>query len=153
MRIWIVISALVVASVVGAYVCLNNRSVRVIAVHHNPYTVEILVDNLPLSAMSRITWWKNNRSDILSKSNIIASERGGPDYITVFAFGDGYQEEGKEDRLCFDDVKPQKNCIDKNILMTISRTRQGETRFSFKHAIYIETRQGKIIPADSQTGK
>ncbi len=35
-------------------------------------------------------------------------------YTVIFwDFGDGYKEEGKYDRRCFDDMKTSKNCIDK----------------------------------------
>ncbi|AML59334.1 putative membrane protein [Serratia rubidaea] len=39
--------------------------------------------------------------------------------MTFWLFGDGYQEEGKYDRLCFDDMPTKKNCIDKNLLMMV----------------------------------
>ncbi|MFZ4832184.1 DUF943 family protein [Rouxiella sp. Mn2063] len=148
MRKWLFILAVVGIFAAGTYSYLNNREVRVIAVHHDNYTVEVLVDHLPISASASIKWWVENQNSIFSKSNIISKNNGGPDYITIFAFGDGYKKEGKEDRLCFDDIKAPVNCIDKDILMTISSNRNGESRFSFERSTYIITNDGKLIETD-----
>ncbi len=51
--------------------------------------------------------------------------------IVIYAFGEGYQEEGKKDRRCFEDMAPPRNCIDKNILMMIWRTRDGGVEYDF----------------------
>lgn len=129
---------------IGIYQWFNQRNVHIIDIHRNAYTAEILVDHLPLTEADSIEWWIKNKRDILTKYNIPEREAGGPDYITFYAYGEGYQEEGTADRLCFDDIKPPKNCIDKDILMTISHNRNGEVRFSFSESIYIETKNGEI---------
>ncbi|WP_341844372.1 DUF943 family protein [Kosakonia oryziphila] len=73
---------------------------------------------------------KKNQNKILKKYNIPTGDKT-PVLIVIYAFGDGYQEEGKEDRPCFSDIKPPKNCIDKNILMMIWRTRDGGVKYQF----------------------
>lgn len=92
----------------------------------------LATDRLPLSDSAIINWWQKNQSSIREKYHISAAEAG-PLFMTIYAFGDGYKEEGQEDRLYFDGVKPPRNCIDKNIFMSVNRTRDGDTTFSFEH--------------------
>ncbi|WP_313128220.1 DUF943 family protein [Pseudescherichia vulneris] len=128
------------------YLWRDNVSVNIIAIHQNKYTAEVLVDRLPLTEKSRIKWWVDNRKEIEGKHHITSYENGGPDYITIFKFGDGYKKEGKKDRLCFDDMDTETNCIDKDILMTISRTREGLERFTFSDSSYVISSDGVIKP-------
>ncbi|WP_312453549.1 DUF943 family protein [Pseudescherichia sp.] len=128
------------------YLWRDNINVNIKGIHQNKYTAEILVDRLPLTQKSRIKWWLDNRKELEDKHHITSYEHGGPDYITILKFGDGYKKEGKEDRLCFDDMDTETNCIDKDILMTISRTREGLERFSFSDASYVISGDGVIKP-------
>jgi len=137
---------LIIIAFTAFYLWRDNASVNIIAIHQNKYTAEILVDRLPLTEMSRIEWWVGNRKEIEGKYRIVSFENGGPDYITIYKFGDGYKKEGKEDRLCFDDMDTETNCIDKDILMTISRTREGLERFTFSDSSYVISGDGVIKP-------
>ncbi len=137
---------LIIIAFTAFYLWRDNASVNVIAIHQNKYTAEILVDRLPLTERSRIKWWVGNRKEIEGKYRIVSFENGGPDYITIYKFGDGYKKEGKEDRLCFDDMDTETNCIDKDILMTISRTREGLERFTFSDSSYVISGDGVIKP-------
>lgn len=136
---------LLVLIATGVYIYLNVRTVKVNDAHQNTTHAQILVDRLPLSTSASIDWWLKNKSAIYSKYRILPSDAGGPRYITIFAFGEGYQELGREDRLCFADMKPPKNCIDKDILMLINRTRYGDTEFRRHGNAYLMTQDGKII--------
>ncbi|MFE8103909.1 DUF943 family protein [Brenneria goodwinii] len=120
----------VALSGVACYLFLNNRAVNVIAVHYDGNTAQVLVDRLPFTDSARINWWQHSQGQIRKKYNIPNGEEG-PFFITIYDFGDGYKEEGKEDRRCFSDVKPPRNCIDKNILMMIRRTRDGNIQYDF----------------------
>lgn len=135
---------LLVLTATGVYIYLNFRSIKVIDAHQNTTHAEILVDRLPISTSASIDWWIKNKSAIYSKYKILPSDAGGPRYITIFGFGEGYQELGREDRLCFADMAPPKNCIDKDILMLINRTRNGDTQFRRHENTYLMTQDGKI---------
>ncbi|WP_312175962.1 DUF943 family protein [Pseudescherichia sp.] len=135
---------LIIIAFTAFYLWRDNASVNIIAIHQNKYTAEILVDRLPLTEMSRIDWWVGNRKAIEGKYRIASFKNGGPDYITIYKFGDGYKKEGKKDRLCFDDMDTETNCIDKDILMTISRTREGLERFTFSDSSYVISGDGVI---------
>lgn len=147
MRKIIVVLAIIVIAVVSYRTYQNHRPVNVVGAHHNKYTAEILVDNLPGSESSSIQWWLDNQSAIRARYGIPPAAEG-PLFITIYAFGDGYKEEGKKDRLCFDDVAAPKNCIDKNILMSVNRTRDGDTTFNFEHSSWLMTKGGKLSETD-----
>lgn len=143
----LIISFLVFFIAGGSYLYLNFRDVKVIDAHHDQYTAQILVDHLPLSTSASIDWWVKNQAEILSRYKILPKESGGPAFLSVFSFGKGYQDDGykdREDRLCFADMKPPKNCIDKDIIMLIYRTRNGDTQFRRHENTYLMTQDGKI---------
>ncbi|MBH1932521.1 DUF943 family protein [Serratia rubidaea] len=129
---------------VGSYAYLNSRTVKIMDAHHGQYTAQILVDHLPWSHSASINWWLKNQSSILKQYNIPSADADGPIFITIYAFGDGYKEAGKKDRRCFDEMQATKNCIDKNILMSVRRTRDGDTEFSFDDVAYLRNQDGKI---------
>ena len=126
----LVIPALVIALCSLIYLFIGNDKVSVIDAHYDGNTAKIIVDNLPFAESRKIDWWKNNREKILDKYNI-PSGNNTPFLIAIYALGKGYQAQGNEDRLCFSDMKPPKNCIDKNILMMIWRTREGGVKYQF----------------------
>lgn len=108
----------------------GNDKVSVIDAHYDGNTAQIIVNNLPSAESRKIEWWTNNREKILDKYNI-PSGNNTPFLIAIYALGKGYQAQGSEDRLCFSDMKPPKNCIDKNILMMIWQTREGGVKYQF----------------------
>lgn len=129
----------------GIYLYLDNRRVNIIDAHHGIYSAAILVDHLPVTASSAINWWLENQNAIREKYHIPSEEAGGPTNFTIFAFGDGYQKEDENDMLCFDDVPPPENCIVKEILLTVGRNREGNTRFAFGNSAYLRYADGRII--------
>ena len=112
------------------YTFVGGKDVAVIDAHYDGSTAQVIVDGLPSTESEKIVWWQNNQDQIRGKYHI-PSGNTGPFLIIVYAFGEGYKEAGEEDRLCFRSVKPPQNCIDKNILMMIWRTREGSVRYEF----------------------
>ncbi len=108
----------------------KDQKVTVVNSYYDGSTARIIVDSLPFTDAKKIDWWQHNQDEIRRKYHIPTGAQG-PFLITIYAFGDGYQEEGKEDRLCFPNVEPPRNCIDKNILMMIWRTREGSIKYNF----------------------
>ncbi|WP_034949379.1 DUF943 family protein [Erwinia oleae] len=124
---------------------LDHRKVKVVAAFHGDYTAQILVDNFPFSEKEKINWWIKNGAEIRKKYRFPANKVKGVEYITIFDFDEGYKELGKKDRLCFDEILPPKNCIDKNILMMIGPNLEGETVFKFDHSAWVVDKNGKLI--------
>ncbi|HDJ2770845.1 TPA: DUF943 family protein, partial [Serratia rubidaea] len=64
--------------------------------------------------------------------------------ITFWLFGDGYKEEGKYDRRCFNDMKTNINCIEKDIVFSVSKSKNLGVVFIVDHGIYRIDKNGKI---------
>ncbi|WP_016671583.1 DUF943 family protein, partial [Yersinia pestis] len=65
--------------------------------------------------------------------------------VIFWDFGDGYKEEGKYDRRCFDDMKTSKNCIDKNKVFSVENDRDKDILFSVYDGMYRLEKNGKIV--------
>ncbi|WP_250318469.1 DUF943 family protein [Rosenbergiella gaditana] len=124
------ISIFLLLLIVIGYLIIRKPHVSVVDAHYDGSTAQVIVDKLPLTNAEKINWWRKNKAQILKKYNIPTGDKI-PFLIVIYVFGNGYQVEGKEDRLCFLDVKPPKNCIDKNIRMIIWRTRDGGVKYQF----------------------
>ncbi|WP_252120247.1 DUF943 family protein [Erwinia tracheiphila] len=60
-------------------------------------------------------------------------------------FGDGYQEEGKYDRLCFDDMHTKENCIEKDPVFSVSNSRNRGIIFTVYDGTWHVKESGEII--------
>ena len=102
--------------------------VKIIAVHQRDNYSDVLVDRLPLTDRGKIGWWRDNRQMLKARYGIPAPTPEGNYTVNVWRFGEGYQREGKEDRLCFKDMPAPINCIDKDRLFAVSKSPNLGTR-------------------------
>lgn len=114
----------------AGYLIIREPHISVVDAHYDGNTAQVIVDKLPSLKSYKIEWWNENKESIMKKYTIPTGDKT-PFLIVIYAFGDGYQVEGKEDRLCFSDIKTPKNCIDKKILMMSWRTRDGGVKYQF----------------------
>ncbi|NIF60166.1 DUF943 family protein [Enterobacter sp. Ap-916] len=121
------------------------RSVKIVAVHQRNNYSSILVKNFPFTDKGKIDWWLENKDALKAKYDIPKPASYGGFTITIGLFKDGYKEEGKYDRLCFDDMNTKINCIDKNSVFTIRNSKNRGITFTVDDAIYREEENGKIV--------
>ncbi|AUX73907.1 DUF943 family protein [Erwinia pyrifoliae] len=139
----IVIIALLLVS--GCVIFFNSRSVNIIDAHYDQYSASIIVDHLPLTDDNKINWWKKNQKSIRDKYHIPVKSAAGMLKVYIWAFGEGYMERAKYDRLCFDDMKEKNNCIEKNQLMNIDTDREGNLIYGFEKNSYLQKKEGELI--------
>jgi hypothetical protein len=139
--LWGCLIILLIAAAGFAY--LNLRPVKVIAVHHDKYSISVLVNRMPFSATEKIKWWIKNQPELTATYKLPGVS---DTYFNIYfwAFGDGYKELGKYDRLCFQDMPPPKNCIEKERLMYITLTRHGEVDYWLNNTRYIQKKNGEL---------
>lgn len=65
--------------------------------------------------------------------------------VIFLNFGDGYKKEGKYDRLCFEDMKLPRNCIEKDKIFTVRYGRNMGLSFTTNNKIYRMQNNGKIV--------
>lgn len=126
----------------GGY--LISQPVKIIALHKNAHSWHILVDRFPLTSKGRISWWVENKEKIF-KSYGIPEGSLVKNNIAIWQFGDGYKALEKYDRLCFDDMPPPKNCIEKDRLMYITLTRNREVSYWLNDTRYIQKANGELV--------
>ena len=84
------------------------------------------------------------------KHGIPKPDSGGYFYVTFWWFGEGYKEEGKYDRLCFNDIKTKVNCIEKDAVFSVDKSRNfGVTFTVYDGDNYRLGQNGDIIKDES----
>ncbi|MEN3753870.1 DUF943 family protein [Mangrovibacter sp. SLW1] len=102
------------------------RPVDIVAVHSESDASVILVKNFPYTDKGKINWWLENKSNIASQYHLPLASLGKFYRVSFIDFGDGYKTLGKEDRICFDDMKNDVNCVDKNVVFSVERNVSGQ---------------------------
>ncbi|AVJ19149.1 DUF943 family protein [Serratia rhizosphaerae] len=142
--------ALVIVILLGLLIWILVRPVKIIAVHKKGEFASVLVENFPLSDRGKMNWWLKNQKTFTAQYGIPAPAKDGYFFVTFWRFGDGYKEEGKYDRLCFDDMTSPKNCIEKDAVFSVSHSRNLGTVFTTYEGRYKLQENGEIV-ADQST--
>lgn len=129
------------------YYVFITLPVKIIAIHKDNYAPVVVVDQLPLSDANKIAWWRDESKNILANEDDAQIHNRALNYY-IYRFGEGYQESGKEDRLCFDDMKAPKNCLDKDILMIVRYRKNGDIQFDIDDDAYILRQSGELKKVD-----
>lgn len=99
------------------------RPVEIVAIHENRHFSSVLVNNFPFTTRGKIEWWLQNKDMLKERYGIPKPASYGNFSITFWLFGDGYKEEGKYDRRCFNDMKTKVNCIEKDIVLNVRNSK------------------------------
>ncbi|AVJ20022.1 hypothetical protein CLM71_07080 [Serratia sp. MYb239] len=143
MRVKLVL--LVMAGVVIGYASwLLLRPVKIVAVHEDRHFSSVLVNNFPFTTRGKIEWWLQNKDMLKERYGIPKPASYGNFSITFWLFGDGYKEEGKYDRRCFNDMKTKVNCIEKDIVLNVRNSKNMGVVFFANGGIYRIDKNGKI---------
>ncbi|MGV3345411.1 DUF943 family protein [Enterobacteriaceae bacterium LUAb1] len=141
---------LTVGTLLGYLLWSSLRPVEIIAVHEEDEFSDVLVKHFPFTDKGKINWWLNNKDMLKNKYHIPVPASDGLFSITFWDFGEGYKEEGKYDRRCFDDMKTTKNCIDKNAVFAVRNKRNNDIVFTVYDGTYLMKKQGEIIKIKRQ---
>jgi len=129
----------------GVVFWLSARSVEIVAVHEDGEFSSVLVRNFPFTDRGKIKWWQKNKDMLKEKYNIPKTANDGFFSMVFWDFGDGYKEEGKYDRRCFEDIKAPENCIEKNRVFSVSDSKNMGISFTTNDEIYRMVKNGKIV--------
>ncbi|ARJ43590.1 hypothetical protein B1H58_17105 [Pantoea alhagi] len=120
------------------------RPVEIVAAHHKNGFTDLLVKNFPFTDRGKINWWLENHAMLKEKYNAPYLDEDGTFWATIFLFGDGYQKDIIDERLCFDEIKSELRCIDKNAVMTVFSNRYNQVFFRVSKGKYILRKNGEI---------
>lgn len=146
------ILSFIICIILGYLFWLFLRPVKIVDVHKDGDVSHILVKSFPLTDEGKINWWLENEKTIKFHYNVPQSESHKSFTIIFWDFGNGYKEKGdesKDDRFCFSDLLPPKNCIDKAKLFYISSGKDTGISFVTDHAIYRIKKDGELVKMDS----
>ncbi|WP_246494602.1 DUF943 family protein [Brenneria izadpanahii] len=143
-----VIAVLAVLAAVYGIIWLS-RPVKIVAVHRMQHFSDVLVLNFPLTNRGKIDWWLKNREMLQEKYAIPKRSSYGSFSITFWDFGEGYKE-NEYDRLCFEDMPAEKNCIEKQLLFSINDNGAGSITLRTSNQRYRLQPDGEIVPYESR---
>ncbi|MBS0975634.1 DUF943 family protein [Serratia rubidaea] len=122
------------------------RPVEIVAVHQRNNFSAVLVKNFPLTDQGKISWWMKNKDRLKERYGVPIPVTNGSFYITFWLFGDGYKEEGKYDRLCFDDMDTKFNCIEKDAVFSVNNDSRNRIHFTtYSGDDYLLKDNGEVV--------
>ncbi|MFD3240101.1 DUF943 family protein [Rahnella perminowiae] len=118
------------------------RSPEVIFVHNEKQVSVIVVKKFPLTQRGKLSWWKDNQKFLKDKYGIPARDKNGVYYIAILDVNDGFKKFSeadytswhsfsRDDLICFDEIKSESRCIEKNVLMEITAGTNGKIGYIF----------------------
>ncbi|CAM3926112.1 DUF943 domain-containing protein [Rahnella bruchi] len=123
------------------YLFLSLRKAEIILVHQGEEFTDIVVRNFPITNIGRAKWWQENQLHIKEKYNALKVDEFGNYHVFIFDIGKGFKKNSEADSIwfsfsttdliCFDEIKSEDRCIEKNILMRVTRKKTGETNYMF----------------------
>lgn len=143
-------TSLFVIFVAGYFLWNFTQPVRIIGVHQRNSYSDILVKNFPVTDRGKINWWLSHKEKIEETYRIPTPAYNGSFSITFWDFGDGYKEEGKHDRLCFNDMHTSKNCIEKDAIFTVDESKNTGTIFTVYEGIYRLNKNGGVTKVNNE---
>ncbi|EXU73792.1 DUF943 family protein [Erwinia mallotivora] len=127
---------------------LSLRTVDIIAIHKDGSHSYVLVKKFPFTEKGRIKWWLKNKDILEDKYKIPSRDFDGSFVVTFWNFGEGYKETDGYDRLCFVDMPPPLNCIDKDAVLMVRNSKNTGLYFILDEGIY-RVKEGKIVEIKS----
>lgn len=142
--------ALAVTALFAYVLWVSLRPVEIVAVHKEEDSNDVLVKNFPFTDKGKMDWWLKNKDMLKEKYNIPQPARDGDFSIVFWLFGDGYKETDGYDRLCFNDMNTKINCIDKNRVFSVDKSRNMGISFIAQGGIYRMKKNGEIVKDNSE---
>ncbi|WBF44074.1 DUF943 family protein [Serratia rubidaea] len=122
------------------------RPIDIVATYENRHFSSVLVNNFPLTTKGKIEWWLQNKDMLKERYGIPKPASYGDFSITFWLFGDGYKEEGKYDRRCFDDMKTKVNCIEKDAVFSVNNDSRNRIHFTtYSGDDYLLKDNGEVV--------
>ena len=138
----VILSILILA---GLFTWFTQRPVKIIAVHENGHYSSVLVEQFPVTDRGKIDWWVQNKNILQKIYGIPKPSDWGYFNVMFWDFGDGYKKQDKSERLCFEDMKTEERCIDKNKIFSVERDRHGNTLFTVNDGRYQMNENGEVV--------
>lgn len=124
---------------------LSLRPVEIVAVHEDGNHSYVLVKNFPFTIKGKINWWMDNKMMLKKQYNIPKHSSYGSFTMIFWLFGEGYKEEGKYDRFCFNDMKTKFHCVEKEATFSVSDSENMGVMFTVHDGNYRLQKNGEVV--------
>jgi len=124
---------------------LSLRTVEIVAVHKDGNYSSVLVKNFPITDKGKIDWWLENKDMLKKEYDVPAPDNDGFFEIIFWNFDKGYKETDGYDNLCFSDMKPPMNCIEKDKVFTVWNDRSKHIFFGVHDGFYRTKENGEMV--------
>ncbi|MGF9657675.1 DUF943 family protein [Pantoea agglomerans] len=132
-------------ALLGYFIWLSVQPVEIVAVHEHSSANSVLVKSFPFTDKGKINWWLTNKEILKARYNIPKTDSDGSFTVMFWLFGEGYKETDGYDRLCFNDMNPPLNCIEKDAVFSVSNSSNLGTIFTVYNGKYQLKNNGDII--------
>lgn len=136
-------------ALMGYVLWLTSCPVEIVAVHENNNHSYVLVKKLPFTDRGKINWWLEKKMCLKIRIKFLNLTQMVSLLLSFGILVRVIKKEGKYDRLCFDDMKPPINCIEKDKVFTVSNGRNMGLSFTTNNEIYRIKKSGKIVKDES----
>lgn len=134
-----------VSLLLASVLWLSLRSVEIVAVHKDGNYGSVLVKKFPLTDKGKIGWWLENKDMLKKEYDIPSPDNDGFFEVMFWDFGEGYKETDGYDNLCFNDMKPPINCIEKDKVFTVWNNRGEHIFFGVHDGFYRAKENGEMV--------
>ncbi|MGE1559991.1 DUF943 family protein [Pantoea septica] len=141
----LIIFFLAACVLLGYWIWLCLRPVEIVALHQENNYSDILVRSFPPTDKGKIIWWLENKNMLEEKYGIPKHSSDGSFVVVFWDFGDGYKKTDGYDNLCFKDMKPPMNCIEKNSLLMVRNSENTGSYFVLDSGTYRISNKGDIV--------
>ena len=124
---------------------LSLRPVEIVAIHQENNYSDILVNNFPFTDKGKIDWWLKNKDMLKKEYDVPAPDNDGFFEVIFWDYGEGYKETDGYDNLCFSDMKPPRNCIEKDKVFTVWNDRGKHIFFGVHDGFYRTKENGEMV--------
>ncbi|MBU9846343.1 DUF943 family protein [Rahnella ecdela] len=118
------------------------REPEIIYVHEDEDSTVIIVRNFPITQWGKIYWWENNKDMMNAKYQLPRVDAAGNYYVSILDGSDGFKKVTEAnlywfsfehtDLYCFNEIKSEDRCIEKNFLMQIHNGMKNKTDYFIK---------------------
>ncbi len=119
--------------VLGYSLFLLLRPVEIIDVHQDGRWSRVVVKHFPITRKGKIDWWEQNKANLKEKYDVPKIDIHGYFNVSFWDIGSGYRVDRMVDQdsylLCFEDMKVDANCIEKNKVFEVVKGRNGGLQF------------------------
>ncbi|RJT44277.1 DUF943 family protein [Rahnella woolbedingensis] len=118
------------------------RDPKIIYVHEDEDSTYIIVRNFPITQRGKIDWWEHHKDLIREKYQLPSVDSDGNYYVAILDVSDGFKKVTEAnlywfsfehtELYCFNEIKSEDRCIEKNFIMQINNGMQNKTDYFIK---------------------